>query len=220
MSQIKTNMLKFVQRVDPRRKDNGQPFSSADVGNADGDRFTVQRQLDIYNEARVGLLQALRAGGASTKDLAPAIKEATIASVSGVIALPNDFVEPIGHLVDGSGVRFWVYGPDLEQTARARTLPIYTLSTDNRFVIFRDNQFVCPGVYTSFMPNGPFTFSYYGLKVIILSDVTNNTPPLMVEDFSEKYTPVLLEIAQAIADEQGQGQVMALAMSLVGKKAA
>ena len=71
MATVKDMVVRFAQIVDPYTK-AGAALTSSTIDDTDGDKFTVQRRLDIYNDARFALFGAMRET-VSRKDLTEAI---------------------------------------------------------------------------------------------------------------------------------------------------
>jgi len=59
MATVQTLLHRLALRLDPRTP-AGVEFTTATIGTTAGDRFSAQRLLDIYNEARVALFQAIK----------------------------------------------------------------------------------------------------------------------------------------------------------------
>jgi len=73
-----------------------------------------------------------------------------------------------------------------------------------------------PSTSTTIMPNAAtYILRYYGISNFTLSDILGNTT---VESFNENYYPIIIDLAQAIASEQGTIAVNALAQKLIGVK--
>jgi hypothetical protein len=60
-----------------------------------------------------------------------------------------------------------------------------------------------------------YRFYYYGLGTFILTDATGGTT---TETIDTRFHPALMEIAEAIALEMGQDEVLSLARTLTGGK--
>lgn len=56
---VKDMVLRLAQIVDPYTK-AGVALTTSTIDDTDGDRFTIQRRLDVYNQARYALFNALR----------------------------------------------------------------------------------------------------------------------------------------------------------------
>jgi hypothetical protein len=111
MATVQTLLHRLALRVDPRTP-AGVEFTTGTIGTTAGDRFSAQRLLDIYNDARIALFQAVKTSVSKEELqlLIPGItKEAFITfTTSGTrqeYSLPSDYMDFIslrGRYLDGS----------------------------------------------------------------------------------------------------------------------
>lgn len=155
-STVQNLCLRLALRVDPRAK-SGDDFvasspsaGQAAIGVTDGDRFTKQRLLDCYNEARFVLLQAMRSSMAQER-LSKEISLSTI--ITNIVftatgdswkyTLPSDYVRFIslsGRYLNGSVVSTTFLPivllsiPEYAVVVEGQN-PHYAQSATNRFVV-------------------------------------------------------------------------------------
>jgi len=212
-------MTQLARRVDPYTK-AGAEITSATIGTVDGDRFSAQRLLDIYNEARLTLFGVLRSR-MTTEELSREISGTyqtlstlsfSLASEGVRAAVPATYLRAI-FLTDGSNQPIIIIPAPLMQVVRQGNNPHFVESPSNRFVVESGGYFIH---YGGFVPEGNnYKLHYFGLPTYVLSDVTGGTTN---EAFNSDYHHILLELATAIANEQGRTQVLALANTLIGKE--
>lgn len=225
MSTINANMLKFVQIVDPTKND-GTKFtastSGSAIGSVDGARFTKERQLAIYNDARMALFNALE----TTKTIdeltelafgALVINETITFATSGsdtAASKPTGFIKYISLLTTTGNYPAYLVPTSLIRDITANNGTYYSASATCPFVFESSSSFICPsGLGFANASAGKLT--YFKLNTLSLSDVTGGTTS---EVFAPELEPMLMEIACAIANEQGNAEVLSLAKNLLGGK--
>jgi hypothetical protein len=191
------------------------------VGSVDGARFTRGRFLDIYNEARMVLFNAIY----ETKNSlelsryvygATTTASITIAAYSApyrTIAKPTGCIRLIG-AVDGAGtpLRIMVLPNSLLPEVKSGTNPHLTASATNLLAFEIGQNWCIVGNYGT----TPASVDYYGITSWTwITDVFPNTT---VETFSLDVEPILIELACALADEQSNADVLELAKTLLNKK--
>lgn len=148
MATVQATMLKLQSIVDPYTK-AGAEITAATIGTVDSDRFLKQRMLDIYNDARIALFQAMR----STFDQERLTKEISLAIVttniiftatgdSWVYTLPAGYMRFIslsGRYLDGAVastnlIPIILLDQTLLPIVREGTNPNFLQSATNRFV--------------------------------------------------------------------------------------
>lgn len=187
------------------------------VGSVDGASFSRQRILDIYNQARMALFQAMdNALGLEEKitAISGTVIKTTGASnltfTSGVASKPSGYLQTI-RLTKSDGTQITVLPMSLYRQLKDK------ISATNLMVFEYGTTFESPDTATPLPPNGTNTYIlwYFGISNFTLSDILGNTT---VESFNENYYPIIIELAQAIASEQGTIAVNALAQKLIGVK--
>ncbi len=218
MSTVQSNVLQLAQAIDPFTK-AGAEITSGTIGTVDGDRFTKQRLLDIYNDSRFTLFQVMRSL-MPDDELAKNISAMFISAViTFTAASPNtNGPKPSGFLKlksllssAGGNVPIVVLPNEYLQAVRGGTNPYYVISATNLIAFEIGTNFVIPALFGA----GAGIIDYYGITNWALSDITGGST---VEIFSGEYEPILMEIAQAFASEQGSDQVNALAKKLIELK--
>lgn len=213
-------MLSLALRIDAVNGTTHTEFTLSDIG-VNAGRFAPQRLLDIYNEARLCLFNALRQVYPSS-DLSRYIGRTVVTKTdltfaSGVATVPAGFLKVLS-LRDAAGTQIFVVKPTLGPTianANANgTSKHFKETATNRFVMY-ENGTLRSESGSTFIPNAAtYQLKYYGVPLWTLTDVTNGTT---VEVFDDDLKPKLMEIAEKISMEQGLNEVNALALSLVGK---
>jgi hypothetical protein len=153
MSTVQSQVLRLLQRIDPTLKTTAVITASniSTWASDGGDKFTAQRVVDIYNDARIALFQSMR----QSMPIDRLTKELSLAqlSVNIVFTATGDswvYTLPAGYLrfVSLSG-RYLLSAVStalapiflLESTFRDAVLygtnPYYTQSNNNRFVFER-----------------------------------------------------------------------------------
>ena len=189
------------------------------VGSVDGARFTRQRLLDIYNEARMALFNALY----ESKSLQEIDKYVyglvTTASAAITYSAPyKNIPKPTGflrliNLVDGATTpqKIDILPTLLLDDARKRIVPSVTTSATHLLAFDVGQNWSIIGNYGT----TPASITYYGIiSWVWATDILPNTT---VESFSPDIEPILIEIAEAIANEQSNFNVVSLAKTLLNK---
>lgn len=206
MSQVKEQLLKLALRVDPIVKTTGVEFTTSTIGTVDGDRFPKQRLLDCYNEARMALAQAISTqmdGNKKAKAISGQIVRKTdFEFTAGLATKPTGYVEFIS-LLDSPGRIITILPSSLY--AIMKQLDSYTNP-----LVFEEGAYL-RAVSSTNVPNAStYVLRYYGVTDWTLSDLSTN------ETFNRHWEPALIQLAEAIANEQGGAQLNSLASALVG----
>lgn len=183
------------------------------VGSVDGASFSRQRILDIYNQSRMALFQAMdNVFGLEEKIVAisgTVIKKTDLTFAAGVASKPSGFIQAV-YLTDVSGDQITILPQSLFRQLKDRH------SVSNRMVFDYGTFFEAPSTSTTIMPNAAtYILRYFGIDNFTLAQILAGTA---VETFNENYYPIIIELAQAIASEQGTIEVNALAQKLIGAK--
>jgi hypothetical protein len=200
---------------------SGATITGCLVGSVDGARLTRQRQLDIYNEARMVLFNALSetkspielgklVSGTFTSTTATIV---AYAAPYRAIAKPAGFLKLV-NLVDGAAtpLRIDVLPTSLLEDVRTSITTTYTASATNLLAFEIGANWCIYGNYGT----TPASVDYYGITSWTwITDIFPNTTN---ETFRADLEPVLIEIACAIADEQSNADVLSLAKTLLNKK--
>jgi len=197
---------------------SGGGATPALIGSVDGERFTRQRLLDIYNQARFILFGVLRSA-LNTEELSRSVSGVIISKndlsfTNGVATKPAGYLYPIS-LTDSSGAQIIILPSSYGPIVTSGSNPHFTESATNRFVFDEGNNLISVSGNT-YIPNGSnYKLKYFGLNTFTLSDVFGGT---VTETFNPDYHGVILEIAAAIAMELGQQEILSLAKTLIGEK--
>lgn len=190
---------------------SGGSGTGALVGSVDGGRFSRQRQLDIYNEARMLMLtQNLELNGkdATLKLIHGAVvADTSINFAGGVATIPTGFVQEI-LLNDPSGNKVSII--EARHIASVQNVE----SASNKFVYKAGTQL--KALSTTYIANGTYRIWYQGITDFVLSDVIGGTT---VETIDEDMIPDLILIAEAVALEHGLVSPLELTRLLLAKKA-
>ena len=182
--------------------------------------MTRQRLLDIYNFARLAFFDAMRTkfGDEKTGKECGALRVSTLTASFAASGANMALAKPAGYLTfeylsNVSNVQIVLLDNDLAPTVREGVNPHYIQSASNIFVFDVGETLIHYGS-TYVTAVSTYNLSYLGITAFTLSDVLGNST---TETFNEQYHQHLLELAQAIFDEQGAQQLNALALSLLGK---
>ncbi len=204
---------------------SGATITGALVGSVDGTRFTRQRLLDMYNEARMILFTALY--DTKPKDTldryvyGAAINANLTFSYSAPFSsasMPTGFIKLIS-LYAYNGYPVIVFPLNMFQEVQKGGVH-FTTSATNLIGFHFGNYFRVIGSFASELGDGSLshyaTLTYYGITDLVwATDILTNTT---YESFSLDVEPMLLEIACAIADEQSSADTLALAKTLLNRK--
>lgn len=219
-STVQSIALKIALRCDPRTK-SGDDFvasspaaGQAAIGVTDGDRFTKQRLLDCYNEARFALFDMLYRN-LSSEDLSKEVSATFIsAAITFTAASPNTTApKPAGFLklaalMATGNVPVIILPDNLISEVRKLTQPHLTVSATNLLAFENTTNFLIPALFGA----GTGIIDYYGITNWALSDITGGAT---VEVFSTELEPILIELAEAICNEQGAASINDLAKKLL-----
>lgn len=212
---VRDMVVKLAERIDPRDKD-GVKLTNATIDDTDGEKFTKELRVDIYNQARFALFGALRTRY-SIEELSRVAgslykSDATVDFVTGNMTKPTDYVDFIS-LVTDTGVRVIMLTSDLIQEVIAEENPHLTESDT---IAFCFDQGVNIHTYNSLlqaMTDG--TLTYFALETYVVADLASDTKK---EEFDEKFHHIIFELGIAIANEMGEQEVNALAAQLLGQR--
>jgi hypothetical protein len=193
---VQAQMLALALRVDPRTK-AGVEFALGTIGTTAGNRFTAQRLLDIYNEARMAMASAIRISMPPEKRAAVVpgniVRITNLTFASGVAAVPAGCIDPIA-MQDSTGSDISIVGANL--------IPLLSRneSATVRFVAWEGTNFKAPPG-SAFIPDAAtYRLWYYGVSNFTLANVTGG---VVTETYNDDLLPRLLNIAARIANVQG-----------------
>jgi hypothetical protein len=221
MATVPSQILKLIQRIDPRTKIGTEVLSTnidtattgwATVG---GDRFTSQRVVDLYNDARryvaMGIITA-KGPFAASYDLGTIISASLVSFTAGAGAIPA------GHVGSVSLIR-------TETGALIKILPSgfydYTKHLDSAA-----NPIVFEGAGTLVSPSGntyipdtttgiTYTLRYFNVTDWTVSQATAISGAA-TETFPERLLPMVISIAEMMANEQAGLDPSAVVKKLIG----
>jgi len=214
-------ILKFLGRVDPYLKTGVQVvYGTNFAGGAGnwqtdgGEKLTAQRVVDIYNEARIVLFKGLKE---QSKDTAELTKKAAnlisyVSNLQFTAAIAN---KPAGYLgfislTDNAGVPIILLDSTFYPIVASSLDPAYTQTATNRFIFDIGTQFVG---YSTWIPDASnYKLLYFGITDFTLAQAVDGST---VETFNDRYLGILLELAVAIANEQGNMDILALSQKLI-----
>ena len=198
---VRDSILRFALRVDPKDK-NGVTFSNATIGSSDGDKFPKQRLLDMYNDARWLLFQELQSRLSETELLnaiSQTIVDTSLTFSGGAASKPAGYVKHIS-LFDSVKAQIYIVDASYAETIRRGSLPAFVETTANRYVVDIGSQFKSMSG-TTYIPNAStYLFTYFGLPIYALGDVTGGT---VIESYNDNFNPTLLDLGERLASDQG-----------------
>jgi len=188
------------------------------TNSVDGAKFTRQRLLEMYNEARMVLFNSIYVNRRDELNQL-VYSTATTANITWTYGSPNTTApKPSGYLrlislmSPTTGVPVIVLDNSLLQTVQLASNPNLTQSATNILGFEIGSNFLVP-VYSC---AGTGTITYYGITAWTwFTDVFGGST---TEIFNSDLEPILIEIACAIADEQSNADTLALAKTLLNKK--
>ena len=207
-STVQQQLFSLASSVDPRTKADAS-FTLATIGTIDGDKFPAQTLLDFYNSARAvaayvisykkGLRERQEAANNTTRNT-------TATFTAGVLTKPTGHIYTKS-LLDATGKVISILPVDQIPYATRLDSLVNPIVFEEQLVFRSEHG-------NTYIPDGnTYIHRYIGVVPFVLSDVTGGTT---TETFSSFYEPILLQLAVAFAQMQGQVQVMALAEQLIG----
>ena len=189
------------------------------VGSVNGSKFTRQRILDIYNESRMALFNALYE--MKGRDLDKYIYGTALSTSMGFTysspytsaSIPSGFIRLIG-IVAANGNRIILLPNNLLPEALLENHPYYTVSGTNLLAFQVGSYFKIPGSFAT--EAGTATINYYGITSWVWA--TDVLPGTTQEVFSADIEPILIEIGEALANEQSNTEALNLAKTLLSKR--
>jgi len=208
MATSQAQVLKVIARVDPYMKD-GTLTASGTIStwaSSGGDKFTAQGLVDVYNDARYALWQALVSGmtrAQLTKYVGGLISTSNVSFSSGTGAKPSGFLLDVSFQAsDGQNIA---------------VLPLsvkdYTdaLETNNLYIVYEvGTNFVAPS--STYLPDGNAPLYYFNLSDLALAGVSAGN---VNETYDVMWLPILVELAVAIANGLGRAEALDLARNLI-----
>ena len=201
-------MTRLFQRIDPRTSD-GTEITTANVGTVDGAKFPAARALAMYNESRIALANAIsiRLDPFSKRQAVSnnIVRNSTFSFASGNATKETGYVENVS-LMNAAGQIISVLPSHLASITRYLDSAVNPIVYEEAGIFHSENG-------ASFVPDAAtYIHRYFGISAFVAADVTNGTTN---ETFSAIWESVILEIAEAIATEQGLAQLNRLALTLV-----
>lgn len=182
MATVKDAILRFIRIADPSTAADVE-ITSANVGTVAGGRFTAQRQLDIYNQARFAVFGAFESS-LPTPELTKRISglvafeedlRFTVEPDRSYAARPAGYVRFISMHDRSNGQIFLLHG-SLKTTVLSGSNPDYTQAQKRRFIFEEGVNLVH---YGAFIPNAT-SFTITG--------ATNATPIVVTTGSSHGYS--------------------------------
>lgn len=198
-------LLQFVRAVDPTGDPNSIEITEANLNTQNGQKYTVQQRLDIYNLARRVVLNALLEtfGAASERVRKCLFVDAAISwtnnSTYSVALLPSGYITvpnrdsslrygstPIRIIDDAVKVVTGAY-PEYKQDANT----LFAVQTATSFIHYANPS------GTSLIPTGTYTITYVGITDHSISDIIQTSTK--EETFLEHHIPLVIDVAVRIA---------------------
>lgn len=188
---------------------SGGTVVGALIGTVDGN-FTRQRQVDIYNEARMLMLteNLILNGVESTKQLihGAITADTNLAFSGGNATIPAGFIEEI-KLNDPAGKTVAIINAKDISNVQGED------SINNKFVYKAGTQL--KGLSSVIIADGTYKIWYHGITDFTLTDIIGGAT---VETIDADMIPKLILIAEAIALESGLVSPLELTKLLLAKK--
>jgi len=192
------------------------------IGAIDGSRFPRQRLLDIYNEARLALFQALSLINDDSEDLSKLtgaiVKTAQVTmTLAGSVLtgpFPADYIEGI-EAYDASKNVIEILPAELHGEMLLGENPHLTQAAGYRFIFEINGAFRTDNIGSTWPATENIDLRYYALETFTLAQVLAGT---VTETFNRKLEPIIVTIGEALANGISQIDAIALAKSLISMK--
>jgi hypothetical protein len=216
---LRLNLLDLAMEVDPRQQD-GTLFLSTTVCQVDGEKFPMQRLLDIYNQARMAFLTNMVAlnkiDGAHINGGTNKVATSTISYVAPVITVtkPADFVAFIALVDTTKAIQIVILPTALYgDVIGARNAHLVQSVALKQVYLFNIGQtLTASDVALATLSGDTYVLYYIGATLWALSDIVTGTATETIED---SYWPTVKEIAIRLANNAGNAEIDALALSLI-----
>ena len=210
---ITSNTLDLVGSTFTNAYTSGGTITGALIGSVDGAKVPRQRLLDIYNQARMALFGAIDAtyslSDKITSISGTIVKKTDLTFAAGVATKPTGYIQAV-RLSDVSEDQITIAPFTLYRQTKDRH------AVGNRIVYEYSTTLEAPSTSTTIMPNAAtYILRYFGITDFTLSDVLGGS---VAETFNDQYHSAIIELAEAIFNEQGQKEINALALKLIGAK--
>jgi hypothetical protein len=179
------------------------------IGSIDGSRFTRQRLLDVYNDARLNILAVI----AETYPMhrkalefsGTLVKITNLQFTTGVANKPTGYIAAV-YLTDVNNNPIPVLPYSVAPMIRANE------SSTIRFVLESGSTFVTLTGATNIPDASTYILVYYGLTNFTLAQVLDGTT---TETLNDDLQTIIIEIAEAIANDVQQVSVNQLTKTLL-----
>lgn len=215
---IRLNLLDLAMEVDPRQQD-GTLFIDTTVCVQDGEKFPKQRLLDIYNQARMAfLVNNANANGQSglfqnggTVKLATGTLSYSAPTVS--LTKPADFISLLSLIDTADAIQIVVLPPALYgDVLMGRNAHLAQSIANKQVYMFNVGQTISIADANLSALNGKaYSLMYVGCTLWVLANVDASTQ----ETIEDSYWPIVKEIAVRLANNAGNAEIDALALSLI-----
>lgn len=207
-------LLEFIRAVDPYGRPSGVEITASNIHNQDGEKWSVQQRLDIYNQARFALLNAMM-GTFPRPVLLQEVSALIVHKMDWAFVLSGSVstaVKPTGYIdfigaSTASNVPMIRLGIEYVSVVLEGQNPDFIQSATNIHLFEIGNNFVNFG---GFVPTGSsYTLRYIGLLPLSLADITTGTA--IQETFNDRYYTSLIELATMISGGVSEAEAIAVA---------
>jgi len=199
---VQSLLLSLALRVDPLDED-GQDFTLATIGVKNGERFSKQRLLDIYNEARKIFAEAIMLQWPRvrrTMSVFGTINTANVTFANGQATIPDGYT--LGLMLVDQNNR------EIEIAAAEQKPLLKEFDAVDNPIVYEEGTVLRSENGSAFVPDGQYKLTYYGIQDFTLADVTGGTTK---ETFNESLQPHILDAAVALAQGQARTTVLGIA---------
>lgn len=215
---IRLNLLDLAMEVDPRQTD-GTLFIDTTVCVNDGEKFPKQRLLDIYNQARMAFLTNMVAlnkiDGTHFNGGTNKTATTTISYAAPVITItkPQDFIALLALVDTTKAIQIIVLPTGMYgDVIGARNSHLIQSVALKQVYLFNIGQtFTASDTALATLSGDTYVLYYVGATLWALASVDGST----VETIEDSYWPIVKEIAVRLANNAGNAEVDALALSLI-----
>lgn len=216
---IRLNMLDLASSIDART-DAGVALAEADMNSVAGEKFTAQQRLDIYNQARIAYLSNYaRVQGVEGLFLQGGVIKppvtGSIALVSGTYGFekPSDYITLISLYDSTKTSQIIILPPTMYADSLAgRNADILENSAIKQIYMFALGTRISNSDAT--LNADSYTLIYIGCTLWTLANLDASTQ----ETIEDNNWPIVKELAIRIANQWGNAEVDALALTLLGGK--
>jgi hypothetical protein len=207
-------LLEFVRAVDPYGRPSGTAIAAANIHSQEGEKWTVQQRLDIYNQARFALLNAMLGAfpGKALLEESGALTQNktdwtwTLSGSTSSAPKPTGYIDFI-NAATAANVPMILLGNEFIGVVPEGENPNYIQSASNIHIFEMGTNFINFGTFVT--SASTYKLRYIGLSVLVIADIT--TASAVSESFNDRYYTSLIELATLISGGASEAEAIAIA---------